>query len=149
MTLYNHFRSKDELIVAALQRRDERFREWLKSAVENQARSPKKRLLAVFDVLKEWFEADDFRGCPFINAAGESGAADDPVHQATAEHKRKVRQYLADLAANAGAADADALAGQLHLLMEGATVAAHVAGTPNAARQARKTAKVLIKNAGV
>ncbi|HDL16453.1 MAG TPA: TetR/AcrR family transcriptional regulator, partial [Rhizobiales bacterium] len=56
MTLYKHFKSKDELILAALRRRDEQFRIWFKSAVEKTGGSPAQRLLASFDALEEWFE---------------------------------------------------------------------------------------------
>ncbi|MDJ0935396.1 MAG: helix-turn-helix domain-containing protein, partial [Kiloniellales bacterium] len=71
MTLYKHFRSKDELILAALRRRDEEFRNWFRRRVEARADAPRARLLAVFDVLAEWFEQPDFAGCTFVAAAAE------------------------------------------------------------------------------
>ena len=49
MTLYNHFKSKDELILAALRRRDETFRNWFMRTVEASAETPRGRLLASFD----------------------------------------------------------------------------------------------------
>ena len=149
MTLYNHFKSKDELILAALRRRDEELRNWFMRAVEQHAKKPKKRLLAVFDVLEEWFESEDFAGCLFINACSEFHDLTHPVHQAGAEHKRLMHAYVRDLAADAGADDPDALAAQIGLLIEGATVMAHASGTSAPARQARKAAKSLIARAGV
>ncbi len=148
MTLYKHFRSKDELIVAALMLRDARFRAWFGAAVERAARSPKKRLIAVFAALEEWLAAPGFQGCPFINAAAEYGDANDPVHRAAAEHKAAMRAYLHDLAADSGADDPDELAGQLLMLVDGATVAMQVEGDAKAARRARRVAKALIKAAG-
>ncbi len=71
MTLYNHFRSKDELILAVLRRRDERFRRAFVRAVERRASAPRDRLLAIFDALGEWFCRNDFTGCTFINASAE------------------------------------------------------------------------------
>ena len=68
MTLYKHFKSKDELILATLRLRDERFRNSFMKAVEQRAEKPADRLLAVFDVLEEWFRTDEFCGCLFINA---------------------------------------------------------------------------------
>ncbi len=149
MTLYKHFRSKDALIVAALERRDERFRDWFRAAVEARARSPKKRLLAVFDTLEDWFTASGFQGCMFINAAAEYADRADPVHVTAAAHKTAMREYFKELAEAAGADDPADLSEQLALLVEGATVTAHISGRAEAARRARRVAKVLIKNAGV
>lgn len=149
MTLYKHFRSKDELIVAVLQCRDARFREWLRSAVEAKAKAPKKRLLAVFDVLEEWYGSPEFHGCVFISASCEYGDGANPVHAAAADNKDKVRAYLIEIAGEAGAPDTEGLADQLLLLMEGATVTAQISGDPSAARRARRIAKVVLKNAGM
>lgn len=149
MTLYKHFSSKDDLILAVLRLRDERFREWFQAAVESRARSPRKRLIAVFDVLEEWFSADGFQGDMFIHAAAEYGNPAHPIHVAAADHKAAMRRYLQSLASAAGARDPDALADQLALLIEGAVVAAHVAGDMRSARHARRIAKVLLKNAGL
>lgn len=147
MTLYNHFKSKDELILAALHRRDEQFRNAFMRAIERQAGTPRERLSAIFDVLQAWFEAPDFSGCMFINASAEFGDPDDPIHAAAAEHKRLILGYFRELAAAAAAADPDQLAEGLMLLMEGAIVMRHVAGQADAARRARASAQVLIDQA--
>lgn len=144
MTLYKHFRSKDELILAVLRRRDEEFRNWFIRTVEKRAKTPAERLLCLFDVLGDWFAQANFTGCTFINAAAEYGEADDPIHASAAEHKRLVRTYIRDLAAAAGAADPDTLANALTLLLEGAITMAYVAGEKDAARRARDAAAVLI-----
>jgi AcrR family transcriptional regulator len=68
-TLYRHFPSKDALVQAFLERRDERWRAWFADAVERLAPDPADRPLAAFDALGEWFGSEDFRGCAFINAA--------------------------------------------------------------------------------
>ncbi len=99
MTLYNHFKSKDELILAALRLRDERFRDWFVAAGEVRAGKPRGRLLALFGALDEWINQPGFSGCTFINAADEYGRPDDPIHRAAAEHKRLVRDYVRDIAA--------------------------------------------------
>lgn len=147
MTLYKHFRSKDELILAALERRDERFRAWFVGEVEARARTPRERLAAVFDVLDAWFRGPGFSGCMFINASAEYAAHDNPIHAAAAEHKRLVLAYIRGLAAAAGAKDSEALAQGLMLLSEGAIVMAHVAGQTDAARHARKVAEKLVDDA--
>ncbi len=153
MTLYKHFRSKDELILAALRRRDERFRNWFVRTVEELGRTPRERLLALFDALEEWLARPDFAGCTFINASAEFGAPDDPIHAAAAEHKRLVLGYIRGLARAAGASDAEGLARQLMLLTEGAIVIAQVSGSGQgsgelgAAAEARRAAEVLIDQA--
>lgn len=149
MTLYNHFKSKDELILAVLHRRDERFRNSFMRLVERAAPDPKGRMLATFDALDAWFASDDFTGCMFINAAAEYADPDDPIHRAAREHKDLVLDYLHDLASKAGAADPDGLAAGLALLTEGAIVMAHVAGHRDAARKAKKAAEVLLRDAGL
>jgi AcrR family transcriptional regulator len=147
MTLYNHFKSKDELILAALRRRDERFRNTFMRDVERRAKTPRGRLAACFDALAEWFTEPAFSGCSFINAAAEFAAPDDPIHAACAEHKRLTLVYVRGLAEQAGAADPQGLADGLTLLMEGAIVMAHVAGDPQAAQKAKRAAEVLLADA--
>lgn len=147
MTLYKHFKSKDELILAALRRRDENFRNWFMRSVERLGATPRERLLAVFDTLGDWFAEETFSGCMFINASAEYADPDDPIHRASAEHKLLLLNFLRDLTAAAGAADPDGLADGLMLLMEGAIVMAYVAGDRQAARRARASADVLIREA--
>lgn len=147
MTLYNHFKSKDDLILEVLRRRDVDFRAWLAAEVAARAGPPRARLIAVFDVLDSWFHQDGFRGCLFVNAAAEFGAADAPPHRAAAESKHLVGAYLRDLAADAGAADPARLAEELMLLIEGAISLAHVAGRKSAARRAQTVARRLIDDA--
>ena len=144
MTLYKHFRSKDELILAALRRRDEEFCRWFQAEVESRAGTARERLLAVFDVLDAWFKDPEFNGCCFVHAAGEYGRKDDPVHVAAAEHKAHIQGFLRTLAQAAGAAAPDDVARQLMLLIDGAVAAAHVSGEVNAARDARALAETLV-----
>ena len=144
MTLYKHFGSKDALILACLAERDRLFRAWFESEIDRRGKTGRDRLLAVFDILEAWFKSRDFHGCLFINAAAEHAPADDPVHVAAGAHKREIRRILEDVASEAGAGDPALLAGQLHLLMEGATVLAQVAGDFAAAAQARQAATALI-----
>jgi len=149
MTLYKHFRSKDELILAALRRRDEIFRNWLMGAIEQASSDPRERLLAMFDALDDWFHgralnALGFHGCAFIKAASEFDEQDHPAHRACAEHKRMIVDYLAGLARAAGAAEPEVLAEQLALLKEGAIITAQLRGLLNAAQQVKPIARTMI-----
>ncbi len=143
-TLYNHFKSKDELVLAALRKRDELFRNSLMRKTECLGSTAKERLLSIFDVVGEWFEDKDFAGCMFINASAEYSDADNPSHMVCAEHKRLVREYIRELAVQAEIDNPEELSQQLNLLIDGAIVDAHVSGNIDAASQAKKIAFVLL-----
>jgi AcrR family transcriptional regulator len=144
-TLYNHFTSKDELILTVLRRRDEQFRNFFMRAVERLGTTPTERLEALFDAADEWFNDKNFCGCMFINAAAEFTDADNPCHVMAAEHMRLMTDYIKDLAEKAGAKDPEELAEQLSLLMVGATVKAHVCGDKFAALKSKKIARLFIE----
>ncbi len=151
MTLYRNFASKDELILAFLERREERWtRAWLQSEVEARADTGAGRLLAIFDVFGEWFERDDFEGCSFINVMLEVTDCAHPVRQATVEHLSAIRGFLSDLAQQAGipAEDADAFARQWHILMKGSIVAAGE-GDHDAGKRAQELGRLLLASRGV
>ncbi len=145
MTLYKHFRSKDELILGALRQWDQEARNWLVRAIEARADDPAERLLALFDVLGSWFESGDFAGCMFNNASAEFADHDDPIHAAAAEHKRLFRHYLREQAVAAGARDPDKLTQQIALLMEGAIMTAQVSGDARSSAAAKEAAAILIE----
>lgn len=147
MTLYNHFRSKEDLIVATLQLRDERFREWLMETVEKKAKKPHKRLLALFDAIDEHVAKRDYSGCMFVNAAAEYASRKDPVHRVAANHKQLLLDYITGLAKDAGAKKSADLARQLLVLMDGAMVSAQVSGAGEATKAARQVARGLIDKA--
>jgi AcrR family transcriptional regulator len=139
-TLYRHFPSKDDLVVAFLRRRDERWRDWLRDEVERLSPDPSGRPLAVFDALGAWFASDDFRGCAFINATAEIADPAHPARAAVREHKRLCREYLEELLAGGGRRDPEGEAAALFLLMEGAMVSALIDGDPTPAARARDAA---------
>ncbi len=146
MTLYAHFKSKDELVVAWLRRRDEEWMGWLESAVERRNGTG---LLAVFDAMREWFEKPDFRGCAFINAHAELGWSNPAAAEIVTSHKQALTEYLARLARSEGAAEPEALARELLLLVEGAIVTASIQRDPRAADDARSAAAKLIASFGL
>jgi AcrR family transcriptional regulator len=146
-TLYAHFKSKDELILATLRRRDELFRNNFMRSVERIGKTSRQKLDAIFDTIDEWFNSETFSGCMFINASAEFSAHDNPCHVVSAEHKRLMFVYIRELAEKAGAKNADALSEELNLLIEGATVQAHVCGDKKAAMKAKKMAQLFIEKA--
>ena len=146
-TLYTHFQSKDELVLAVLRDYDLEIRNLLMRRVKAQGGSPKRRLLTVFDVAQQWFNQNNFYGCLFINAIGEYSDPDTPIRRACQEDKLLVNKFLRDLCEEAGAVNAEKLAEELALLLDGAIVTAQVSQRGNAAQIAKRTAKVLIEQA--
>ena len=155
MTLYNHFKSKDELIVAALRRRDEMFRNNLMKFVETQSKDSTERILAVFDALDAWFNEDTFNGCMFINASAEYCDPDCPARRVAAEHKLEIIRYIQELCIAAKLDNPEELAQQLYVLIEGSIVVAHLVGRvsnnshllSDSAHRAKRMAAGLIENA--
>ncbi len=146
-SIYNHFRTKEDLIQATLRLRDEQFRNWLTRRIETLADLPGDCLLVMFDALGEWFEENDFQSCMFVKASSEYQDRDHPIHATSAEHKRLLLAYIRDLAEKAGAEHPDVLARQLLLLKEGAIVTAHLQGPSGIAKNARSAANLLVDNA--
>lgn len=139
--IYALFGSKDELILAVLRHRMAVWDAGIAAETERAA-TARDRILAIFDFLDAWFREPDFRGCGFINAFGELGAASPAVTEAVREQKSTFQEYLSRLVAETGA-PAD-LAPQLAILAEGAQTTAAISGTPEAARQARAAAVTLL-----
>lgn len=147
-SMYKHFRTKEELILAALQLRDENFRGWLYGRMEALADTPRRQLLAMFDALEEWFAEPGYRGCMFIKASSEYQEASHPIHQQSAEHKRLLESHITELARQAGFSNPGVLARQLLLLKEGAIVTAHLGHTKNPAQDAKAVAERLLADHG-
>ena len=75
-TLYRHFRSKDDLVLAFLEQREQLWtREWVEAEARQRGKTPEEQLLAIFDLFHEWFQRDDFEGCSFVNLLLEFGGA--------------------------------------------------------------------------
>lgn len=144
-TFYNHFTSKEDLILAVLRERDRWWRETFASRLRERAGDdPAAQLRAVFDALDEFVAADEFNGCLFINVAVEFPRPHTLAHRAAAEHKELMSAILRDLALRAGAADPIGLAQAIAMLMEGSYVTRHVTGERSAAAIAKRAAAVLI-----
>jgi len=147
MSLYRHFGSKDALVLAFLERREERWtKDWLQREVQGRASDPADRLLAIFDVFDAWFQRDDFEGCSFINVLLEIADPESELHRASADYLARIRAFVRQLAAEAGAADAEGLAHKWHILMKGSIVAAGE-GDRDAARRAREVAALVLRDA--
>jgi AcrR family transcriptional regulator len=140
-TLYNHFPSKDALVAAYLKR----------GFVERRASEQPEleQILRTFDRLERDFADKDFRGCRFVNAVAELGDDDRAARRIAIDFKEGRRLWFRERLIAIGAREADALATQLAMLVDGAIAMAMVRGDPAMARQAASAARVLLANAGV
>ncbi len=144
-TLYRHFAAKNDLVLAVLQRREEL---WTHGLIEAQSRqrgnTPEEQLLAIFDVMHDWFQLrDGYEGCSFINVLLELGA-DHPAGRACVAHIDHVRDIVRHRALAAGLSGVEDFASSWHILMKGAIILAAV-GDLDAALRAQKMARTLIE----
>lgn len=151
MSLYKHFASKEALVLAWLELRDQRFLTEFLAGIEERAASlahsnPQEaslaRLLLAFDALEDWARASHFRGCPFVLTAA-SGVS-ELARKRCEEHKRSVCAALERFARAGGLKHAASLAQALSLLLDGAAVAAQCAGAVQPIQAARAAAAILI-----
>jgi AcrR family transcriptional regulator len=140
-TLYNHYPSKDALILAYLSRRFTPNR-------DSQG-PPAEEILGAFDRLEQTLAKDDFRGCPFVNAVAELGETEHAANQIALAFKDHRRAWFRDRLVRLKVANPERLAVQLYLLVDGAVASALVNGDPTMARAAKDVARVLLKDAGV
>lgn len=146
-TLYNHFKSKEELLLAVLRKDDELGRNALMQYAEKQAETPEDKILAIFDFYGLWFNGENFKGCFFSNSAAEIADELAPSRRICAEHKLLIANYIQKLATQAGVNAPEELAWQLNLLLEGSIVYASVIGDKQAATKARKMAGIILNDA--
>jgi AcrR family transcriptional regulator len=143
-TLYRHFPSKDDLVIAFLERREQRWTlAWVEAEARRRGTTPEEQLLAIFELFDEWFHRDDFEACSFINVLLEMGPA-HPAGQASLRHLASIRSVVARLAEEAALRDPESFARSWHILMKGSIVSA-AEGDAEAAKRARSMASLLIE----
>lgn len=145
MTLYRHFPSKDDLIVAFLRDSDEKFWEYFEQSISG-AQTAREKLLAFFAALQNYVTSPACYGCPFINVATEFPDMAHAGHQVALEHKQSVRARFNQLSEEAGAHQPQALANALLMLMDGAYMAARMFGASpqNPAVDVTQAARLMI-----
>jgi AcrR family transcriptional regulator len=147
-TLYRHFPSKDDLVLAFLAQRERQWTyEWVEAEARRRGATPEEQLLGIFDAFDEWFRRDDFEGCSFINVLLETGDRTSVVGRASAEHLANIRGVVRTLAEEAGLRDPDSFARAWHILMKGSIVSA-AEGDRDAAQHAKAMGRILIERHG-
>lgn len=144
-TFYRHFPSKDSLVLAFLEQRDQ---VWTVDSIIGQAKlrgtTPAEQLLAIFDVFGDWFRRDDFEACSFINVLLEMGPA-HPLGKASIDYLARIRGHVQALAEQAGLQRTEDFARSWHILMKGSIVSASE-GDTLAAKRAQRMAGWLIEH---
>jgi AcrR family transcriptional regulator len=144
-TLYRHFPSKDELVLAFLEQREQLWTYgWVEAEARRRGETPEEHLLAIFDLFDEWFHREDFEGCSFVNVLLETGNLDHPVGRASANYLENIRSVVRTLAQEGGLRDPDAFALSWHILMKGSIVQA-AEGDRDAAKRAQALGRLLIE----
>jgi AcrR family transcriptional regulator len=146
-TMYHHFRSKEELILAALRHHDGLFRNHFMKSVDKSGATPYDRLISIFDVADHWFSTQQFYGCMFINAVSEYSRQDTAIRDICKEFKKQMLSFIESLVKDAGIEEYKVIAASISILLEGAIVTCQVSNTANVAKSAKFAAKVLIDNA--
>ncbi|GAA4267891.1 TetR/AcrR family transcriptional regulator [Frondihabitans peucedani] len=148
-TLYSHFRTKDDLVVNYLRDRSTEWQAFVRDELPKRTDDPAERILAVFDLLGDWFVTPGYRGCPFVNAEAEYGS-EHPAHVVTLEHRAWVRALFVDLLRELdGSCEQsviDFLALQIGLLYDGSMVSAQADPTRPWARAARAAAAAVLSS---
>lgn len=139
---YKHFESKEDLMLGALEAQNRWLQETFRQMVQDRGGpSAQGQLRALFDVVEQIIESDEFHGCIFVNVSMEFPLLHEPAHQAAARSKEAIETIVCELAVQAGAADPRALAQELCMIMEGVYVTRHVTGRPNTIAIARRLAE--------
>jgi AcrR family transcriptional regulator len=145
-TLYRHFRSKDELVLAVLELREKLWsQEWLEASVRRRARTPEKQLLVIFDLFHEWFQLDEYEGCFFMNTMLETKDLTSPVRVESERRLANIHSFVRDLAKDAGIRRADDFAHHWQQLLLG-SIAAASKGDREAARRGRTMASLFLEH---
>jgi len=140
-SLYNTFGSKDQLVRAYLEGRHARMAGRITAYLERYA-DPRDKLLGIYEAQGELFAEPGYRGCAFVSASAESPG--EAVSRASDDYRGWVRTLFADLASQAGAAEPERLARQLHMLYDGASLSTRMDRDPAAAANARAAAAILL-----
>ena len=148
MTLYHHFQSKDDLIAACLREHDEDYWKHWDARVQRVTTGASAQLRDILRTLAIRSSESDYRGCVFLNTAVDYADPSHPARLVAVEHKQKLYDRLLALSRSAGAHDAEALARQLLLLINGAQATSGMLG-PNVQHALIKAGEVLLKAQGL
>lgn len=144
-TMYRHFSSKEELVEAYLRKRDITWRNWFKGNIDEK-KSAVENINRLFDALDEWFNEDGFRGCAFINAAGEFGDDKPKIQEINKFHKEMLYKDILELFIKEKYNNPEKIAKQIVTLIEGSIVRAYINEDLDSAKIAKETANIILNS---
>lgn len=146
-SLYRHFRTKDDLIAAFLEREDKDFWSDWDSVALRHAKDPAAELKAHLKWIGERIARPNYRGCPQLNVAAEFPAPDHPARLVATAHKTELRRRLKKIAEGIGVRHPQRLASQLALVIDGAFMSGRLLEKESATLVLQSTARALIAGA--
>lgn len=146
-TLYKYFPSKNQLIIAYLREKSDRFYAWLNQKLQSNKNSSKEILYELCDLVEQWITTPEFHGLPFHIASVEFPDPAHPIHTYSVELSNELQHYLSKIAALAGVKDSDTLGQQLAIIFEGAALIERLSPGSGAAKRAKHAALTLIQTA--
>lgn len=144
-TLYKYFPTKNQLIMAYLREKSDRFYEWLNEKLLSRKRNSLEILYELCDLVEEWISTPEFRGLPFHIASVEFPDHSHPINTYSVELSNELQHYLANIAGLAGIKDPDTLGQQLAIIFEGAALIERLAPGSGAPKRAKYAALTLIQ----
>lgn len=147
-SLYRYFPTKDDLVVAFLEREDLEFWELWDSVAERYPDDPAGELEAHMHWIGERLARSNYRGCPQINVAAELAERDHPARQVSRQHMRALRSRLQSIARRLDVSRPDRLAAQLAMLVNGAFVSSALVSPEEAVEVLVGALKALSAGAG-
>jgi AcrR family transcriptional regulator len=145
-TFYNHFQSKDELMLEVLRWHDRWWQEQFRALLRTHGGDrPRDQLLSAFDALEAMFNSKGYNGCIFINVAVEFPLPHDPAHVAAAAHKAAMEGIIREIAGYAGAPDPKAFAEEFAMVLEGSYVTRQVTRNHETVEIGRRLARMLVE----
>lgn len=132
MTLYKYFSSKDQLILEVIQYQDEQWRQWFRESMDKRSGRPREKLLAIFDVIEDWFNSTDFRRCPFSTIAAQIADLNHPVRHVCNQPLHEAYSYIYKLAEEASIDRPHIFTKQLLLIIGGCILTANLQGSHSA-----------------
>lgn len=146
-TLYMHYGSKENLLKAVFEAEASIWFRWFDSDLPQMKCPPINRILALFDLMQNWFDSKDFYGCVFINAVAEHDKGNSWVQEIANKHREKINAKLQAMVAESGVRDPEMVTEKLSLLIDGTIVTAMVTGNGEIARIGRLTAEDILRSA--
>ena len=146
-SLYRYFPTKDDLIVAFLEREDVEFWAQWDGVAARFPDDPAGELDAHMRWIGERLARSNYRGCPQINVAAEFAEQDHPARQVSQRHMQALRGHLFDIAKRLNVPRPKQLAAQLAVLVNGAFVSSGLLGADEAIGVLRAALKALLAGA--